>query len=123
MDKDPRKPPRLFASDEEAWRFALDAAADAERRTGCGIGYMSAVDRIMPLEAARRRVDSTLAQLEGDKHMIATGVPCIAAACSQHAGSARRERSSHQTSPHSCMYGASFSGSAMTVRNESVVLV
>ena len=78
------KPPQLFTSDAEAWKFALDAAAEAEKATGCGIGFMSAVDRIQSMETAERRVESTLAQLEGDKHMIPCGLSCID--CKQHAG-------------------------------------
>ena len=39
--------------------------AEAETATGWGIGCMSAVDRIQSMETAERRVEATLAQLEG----------------------------------------------------------
>ncbi len=42
-------PHQLFQTQEEGWLFAFEAAAAAEKATGVGIGFVSAVDRIESL--------------------------------------------------------------------------
>jgi adenosine deaminase len=53
------QPAPLFASPEETWRFALQAAQQAGRATGVGIGFVSAVDRTQGTDAALARAQLT----------------------------------------------------------------
>ncbi len=76
-------PYQLFRTQEEGWRFALKAAEDAERATGVGIGYMSAVDRILSLDRAMSRAVVTADLVKSQQHMIQSGMACSTAA---HAG-------------------------------------
>jgi len=76
-------PYQLFDTQEEGWLFALDAAAAAEKATGVGIGFMSAVDRIAPLEQALARAEVTARLVQSQQHLIQGGMPCYQA---QHAG-------------------------------------
>ena len=48
-------PFQLFESQEEGWHFALNAAEAASKATGVGIGFISAIDRIKPLDQAMKR--------------------------------------------------------------------
>src|SRR5215475_15496475 len=52
-------PYQLFDTQEEGWLFAFEAAAAAEKATGVGIGFLSAVDRNAPLEQAWARAEVT----------------------------------------------------------------
>lgn len=76
-------PYQLFRNQEEGWQFALKAAEDAERTTGVGIGYMSAVDRILPLDRAMSRAEVTADLVKSQSHLIQSGMACSAEA---HAG-------------------------------------
>jgi adenosine deaminase len=69
-------PYRLFQTQEEGWQFALQAAEAAERATGVGIGFMSAVDRILPLDRAMSRAAITAALVKANAHMIRSGMAC-----------------------------------------------
>jgi adenosine deaminase len=68
---------RLFATQEEGWLFALEAAEAASRATGVGIGFVSAVDRIMPLSHAMERAQVTAELVKAGRHMIRSGMPCF----------------------------------------------
>ena len=63
-------PYRLFETQEEGWRFALETAEAAEKATGVGIGFMSAVDRIAPLPRAMERATVTAQLVSSGQHMI-----------------------------------------------------
>ncbi len=76
-------PYQLFQTQEEGWLFALKAAEDAERATGVGIGYMSAVDRILPVDRAMSRAVVTSELVKSRRHMIQSGMACSS---SSHAG-------------------------------------
>lgn len=67
-------PYQLFQTQEEGWQFALQAAEAAERATGVGIGFMSAVDRILPLERAMSRALVTAELVKSNAHMIHSGM-------------------------------------------------
>ncbi len=69
-----RSPYQLFQTQEEGWQFALQAAEAAERATGVGIGFMSAVDRILPLERAMSRALVTAELVKSNAHMIHSGM-------------------------------------------------
>jgi adenosine deaminase len=70
-------PYQLFQTQEEAWLFALQAAEAAERATGVGIGFISAVDRILPLEHALSRAVVTADLVKSKAHMIQSGMDCM----------------------------------------------
>lgn len=76
-------PHRLFNTQEEGWLFALEAAAAAEQATGVGIGFISAVDRVAPLERAEARARVTSSLVTTRQHMIQSGMPCFQG---RHAG-------------------------------------
>ncbi len=76
-------PHQLFESQEEGWLFALEAAEAASRATGVGIGFVSAVDRIMPLEHAMERAKATAGLVRAGRHTIQSGMPCFEG---RHAG-------------------------------------
>jgi adenosine deaminase len=76
-------PHRLFETQEEGWLFALRAAEAASRATGVGIGFISAVDRIMPPDHAMERARVTAGLVRAGQHEIQSGMPCFAG---QHAG-------------------------------------
>ncbi|ETW93586.1 MAG: hypothetical protein ETSY1_38575 [Candidatus Entotheonella factor] len=76
-------PYQLFHTQEEGWHFALQAAEAAERATGVGIGFMSAVDRILPLERAMSRAVVTAELVKSNAHMIRSG---MASLTGSHAG-------------------------------------
>lgn len=65
---------RLFRTQEACWLFALQAAQAAETATGVGIGFMSAVDRIAPLERAIERARVTAHLVRSRQHMIQGGM-------------------------------------------------
>jgi adenosine deaminase len=65
---------QLFRNQEACWLFALQAAQEAETATGVGIGFMSAVDRIAPLERARERARVTAQLVRSGQHMIQGGM-------------------------------------------------
>ncbi len=77
-----RRPP-LFASQEEGWEFALEAAQAAGCATGVGIGYLSAVDRSQPVEQALERARITAELVKRDRHGIESG---MASLTGRHAG-------------------------------------
>jgi adenosine deaminase len=76
-------PYRLFQTQEEGWLFALQAAEAAERATGVGIGFMSAVDRILTPERAVSRARVTAELVASKAHMIRSG---MASFRGEHAG-------------------------------------
>ncbi len=76
-------PHRLFETQEQGWRFALEAAEAASGATGVGIGFISAVDRIMPLDHAMERALVTAGLVRAGEHAIQSGMPCFAG---KHAG-------------------------------------
>jgi adenosine deaminase len=77
------RPDRLFETQEEGWLFALAVAEAASRATGVGIGFVSAVDRIMSPGHAMERARVTAGLVRAGRHMIRSGMPCF---CGQHAG-------------------------------------
>jgi len=77
------RPDRLFATQEEGWLFVLRAAEAASRATGVGIGFVSAVDRIMPLDHAMERARVTAGLVRSGRHRIESGMACYRG---QHAG-------------------------------------
>jgi adenosine deaminase len=70
-------PHRLFAAQEEGWLFALQGAQAASKATGVGIGFVSAVDRIMSLEHAMERAAVTARLVKAERHMIHSGMKCF----------------------------------------------
>ncbi|MEM7025950.1 MAG: adenosine deaminase [Pseudomonadota bacterium] len=70
------QPHQLFASQEEGWLFALEAAEAASHATGVGIGFVSAIDRIMPLDHAMTRAEVTVDLVRSGRHRIEGGMPC-----------------------------------------------
>ena len=76
-------PYQLFAAQEEGWKFALEAAEQASKATGVGIGFVSAVDRIMPVEQAIERAEVTKDLVNADQHLIRSGMACFEG---RHAG-------------------------------------
>jgi adenosine deaminase len=69
------EPPRLFKSQEEGWHFALQAAEQASRATGVGIGFISAADRLMPVEQALERARVTRDLVRAGEHVIEQHLP------------------------------------------------
>ena len=69
-------PYQLFQTQEEGWRFALAAAETASRATGVGIGFMSAIDRAMPLEQGLKRARVTAQLVRTGEHIIESGMAC-----------------------------------------------
>ena len=65
---------RLFETQAEGWRFALDAAEAASRATGVGIGFVSAIDRSKPVELGLARARATAALVRDNAHLIENGV-------------------------------------------------
>ncbi len=76
-------PFQLFKTQEEGWLFALEAAEQASKVTGVGIGFISAVDRIMPVAEAIERAEATRDLVLSDQHLIRSGMACFDG---QHAG-------------------------------------
>ena len=70
-------PFQLFETQEEGWRYALEAAEAASKATGVGIGFISAVDRIMPVEQAIARAEVTRDLVASDQHLIRSGMACF----------------------------------------------
>ena len=68
---------RLFDDQRESWLFVLEQAAAAERATGVGIGFMSAVDRIASLESAHQRAAVTIALVQNDEHLIESDLTSV----------------------------------------------
>lgn len=66
-------PHRLFATQAEGWRFALEAAEAASRQTGVGVGFMSAIDRTGPQERGLERARVTAALVRSQEHLIENG--------------------------------------------------
>ena len=56
--------------------FCLEAAEAAAKATGVGIGFISAVDRIRPLDEAMERARVTNQLVKGSEHMIESGMRC-----------------------------------------------
>jgi adenosine deaminase len=77
------RPDRLFETQEEGWLFVMEAAEAASRATGVGIGFVSAVDRIMSQGHAMERAAVTARLVKSGRHMIRSGMPCFEG---QHAG-------------------------------------
>ena len=76
-------PHQLFETQEEGWGFALQAAEAASRATGVGIGFISAVDRIMSRGHAMERARATAGIVKAGRHEIRSGMPCFEG---RHAG-------------------------------------
>lgn len=70
-------PFQLFETQEEGWHFALEAAEAASKATGVGIGFISAVDRIKPLDEAMKRARVTRDLVKGNEHRIQSSMPCF----------------------------------------------
>lgn len=70
-------PFKLFDTQEEGWHFALEAAELASKATGVGIGFISAIDRIKPLDEALKRAAVTRDLIKANDHMIQSGMPCF----------------------------------------------
>lgn len=68
-------PFRLFEDQTEGWRFVFEAAEAAERATGVGIGFMSAIDRTRALDSAMARARVTAALVRSGEHLIESGMP------------------------------------------------
>jgi len=68
------EPHRLFDNQEEGWLFAIECAEAAERSTGVGIAFISAVDRIMPLDRAIKRAEVTRRLVRDGRHWISNGM-------------------------------------------------
>jgi adenosine deaminase len=77
------RPDRLFETQEEGWLFGLEMAEAASRATGVGIGFVSAVDRIMSPDHAMERARATAGLVKAGRHMIRSGMRCFDG---QHAG-------------------------------------
>lgn len=77
------EPHQLFATQEEGWLFALEAAQAASRATGVGIGFVAGIDRSRPLDNALRRAHVTAALVRDDAHRIDSG---MASYQGRHAG-------------------------------------
>lgn len=76
-------PHRLFATQEDGWLFALEAAQAASKASGVGIGFVSAVDRIMAQDHAMERAAVTARLARAGRHLIRSGMRCFDG---QHAG-------------------------------------
>ena len=63
-------PFRLFETQKEGWLFMLEIASAASKATGVGIGYISAIDRTMPLVSAMHRAQVTAEIVNCGAHMI-----------------------------------------------------
>ncbi len=74
---------RLFETQEEGWSFALAAAEAASNATGVGIGFISAIDRIKPLDEALKRARVTRDLVVNNAHKINSGMACFDG---EHAG-------------------------------------
>jgi len=74
---------RLFESQREGWEFALEAAEAASKATGVGIGFISAIDRIKPLDQALKRARVTRDLIKENAHKIRSGAVCFEG---EHAG-------------------------------------
>lgn len=70
-------PYQLFETQEEGWWFALDAAERAGRATGVGIGFISAVDRVTPVEYGLQRAKVTAGIVKSQRHIIQGYMPCF----------------------------------------------
>ena len=68
-------PHQLFETQEEGWLFALQTAEAASRSTGVGIAFISAVDRVMPLEHAMERARVTSKLVLDGRHEIHYHLP------------------------------------------------
>ncbi|MEL6965184.1 MAG: adenosine deaminase [Pseudomonadota bacterium] len=70
-------PFQLFETQKEGWLFALKAAESASKATGVGIGFISAADRIMPLDQAITRAEVTRDLIISDQHVVRGGMACF----------------------------------------------
>lgn len=70
-------PHQLFETQEEGWRFALAAAQSANKATGVGIGFMSAIDRTMSLKQGLKRARITAQLVNSNEHIIESGMACF----------------------------------------------
>ncbi|MGI9436989.1 MAG: hypothetical protein ACR2Q4_19525, partial [Geminicoccaceae bacterium] len=70
-------PFQLFATQDEGWRFALAAAETTSKATGVGIGFISAVDRMMPVDQALERARITRDLVRSGRHGIQSGLASI----------------------------------------------
>lgn len=70
-------PFRLFKNQQEGWHFALEAAEAASKATGVGIGFISAIDRIKPLDEALKRARVTRDLVRNNAHRIKSGMACF----------------------------------------------
>lgn len=70
-------PFQLFETQIEGWLFALEAAEWASKATGVGIGFISAADRIMPVDQAITRAEVTRDLVIAGKHITRGGMACF----------------------------------------------
>ena len=68
-------PDRLFETQEEGWRFAVDAARRASEATNVAMAFISAVDRAMSVEHAMERAAATKSVVSNDHHLIEAHAP------------------------------------------------
>jgi adenosine deaminase len=107
-------PHRLFETQEEGWLFALEAAQAASKATGVGIGFVSAVDRIMSRGHAMERAAVTAHLVKTGRHMIRSGMPCFAG---QHAGivafGLHGKEEGHPPAPFAEAFGVALEGTGL----------
>lgn len=63
---------RLFETPREGWEFVLSAAKEAIKKTGVGIGFISAIDRTRPIEQGISRARLTAELVMSEQHFIKT---------------------------------------------------
>jgi adenosine deaminase len=68
---------RLFASARECWEFVLSEAENASKKTGVGIGFISAIDRTQPLSHGIKRAELTAQIVKSGMHLIQSGMKCF----------------------------------------------
>jgi adenosine deaminase len=108
------RPHRLFETQEEGWLFALEAAQAASRATGVGIGFVSAVDRIMSLDHALERAAVTARLVKAQRHRIRSGMRCFEG---QHAGivafGLHGKEEGHPPAPFAEAFGLALDGTGL----------
>ena len=70
-------PYQLFETQQECWRFGLEAAEAAEKATGVGVAFVAAADRTQPVERAIERAEVVKALATSGQHMISSGMECF----------------------------------------------
>ena len=70
-------PYQIFETQEECWRFGLEAAEAAEKATGVGVAFVAAADRTQPVERAIERAEVVRGLATSGRHMIRSGMECF----------------------------------------------